>query len=227
MNQISLDVQSKPKVSKNGNRRLRRAGRLPAVIYGGVGESVAITLDSVKFHKMLNTIKRSTVFNLEIDGTKTQTMIREWQRDPVAHRSILHVDFYRIQADKAVDVEVPVHAVGLAAGTKLGGVLETQLRRVLIRCLPLEVPEAFEIDVSALEIGDSLHVSDLSVPENTEILSDKDQPLFNVAGRMAEEEVEEVEEGVEGAEAAEGAEGAEAATEESTDEAKESEKAKS
>lgn len=197
---------------------------MPAVIYGGADAPIAITLDSVKFHKMLDTIKRSTVFNLEIDGTKTQTMIREWQLDPVAHRSILHIDFYRIQADKTVDVEVPVHAIGLAAGTKMGGVLETQLRRVLIRCLPLEVPVAFEIDVSALEIGDSLHVYDLTIPEGAEILSDKDQPLFNVAGRTAEEEVAEVEEGVEGEAAAEGAE---ATTEASTDDAKETEKEKS
>ncbi len=224
MNQISLDVQSKPKVSKNGNRRLRRAGRLPAVIYGGADAPIGITVDSVKFHKMLNAIKRSTVFNLELDGIKTQTMIREWQRDPVAHKSILHIDFYRIQADTAVDVDVPVHAVGIPVGTKMGGVLETQLRRVSIRCLPLEVPEAFEIDVSALEIGDSLHVSDLIIPESAEILSDKDQPLFNVAGRTAEEEVAEPEEGAEGEAAAEGAEGA---AEADTEEAKESEKAKS
>ncbi|MBI1784393.1 50S ribosomal protein L25 [Candidatus Sumerlaeota bacterium] len=195
MNQIDLPVKLRNKNSKNGNRRLRREGALPAVIYGGTQPPQAAVIDGVKFHKMAHTIHTSTIFNLQIegDGETQKAIIRDVQYHPVTEYP-MHVDFYRIQLDKPIIVEVPIHGVGgVPAGVKLGGVLEHVTRRVSVRVLPLQVPEFIEIDISGMNMGQALHVSDLKAPEGVEILTHGEEALFLVQAPKAEEEVKPAE----------------------------------
>lgn len=191
MNQVDLAVRPRNKNSKNQNRRARRSGQLPAVVYGAEMAPQAVMLDSDGFTKLLSKTRRSTIFNLKVDGetngAEQKAIIRDIQRDPV-NSKLVHVDFYRIRLDKAINVEVSIHGVGTPAGIKLGGVLETINRTIEVRCLPLEVPEFIEVDISQLQIGQSIHVYDLKVAEGVEILSDEDMPLFILAAPMKEEE---------------------------------------
>lgn len=193
MKQVDLSVRTRVKASKNGNRRHRRLGELPGVLYGGGKPSQPVLLDGVQFGKMLNVVRSTTIFNLTVEGEKaTQpAILREIQRDPVSDARLLHVDFYRISLDKAIEVEVPIHAVGgTPIGVKAGGVLETLTRRITVRCLPLEVPNSIDFDVSGLEMGASIHVSDLKAPEGTQIVTELSTPVFILAapsGAMVEE----------------------------------------
>lgn len=189
MNQIDMPIQGRKKNSKNENRRARRNGQLPVVVYGSGTESLAGYVDGVQFVKKQHLYHSSTIFTLQYDngGESDKAIIRTIQYHPVTDRP-LHVDFLRIQLDKAIIVEVPVHGTGgVPAGVKLGGVLETLLRHVRVRVLPLQVPEAINVDLSGLAIGHSIHVSDLPAIEGVEILTSGHEALFTVAVPKAEE----------------------------------------
>lgn len=189
MNQIELPIVGRTKNSKNQNRRARKGGQLPVVVYGSNLESRAGYVDGVEFVKKQHTYHSSTIFTLQYDngGEPDKAIIRTIQYHPVTDRPI-HVDFFRIQLDKPIIVEVPVHGVGgVPAGVKLGGVLETLLRHVRIRVLPLQVPEAINIDISGLAISHSIHVSDIPAIEGVEILTPGNEALFTVAVPKAEE----------------------------------------
>ena len=202
MNQLDVDLKPRIKGSKNANRRLRRTGELPAVIYGGDRGAQPVSLDSVRFVKLLPKIRSTTIFNLSVEGESDpqQAFIREIQRHPLYDDHLIHIDFYRIEAGKPVVVEVPVHGIGgVPEGVKMGGVLETLTRRITVKCLPLQVPDSLEIDLSSLEMGQSLHVSDLTTPEGLEVLTSALAALFIIsAPRAEEEEVKPAEEEVEG-----------------------------
>jgi large subunit ribosomal protein L25 len=216
MNQVDLAVNPRKKNSKNENRRARRNGQLPAVVYGTDLDPQPVVLEAESFQKLLSKVHRATIFNLKIngDGAEQKAIIRDIQRDPVTSR-LVHIDFYRIRLDKPINVDVSIHGVGTPAGLKLGGVLETINRMIEVRCLPLQVPEFIEVHISHLVIGQSIHVYDLKVPEGIEVLSDEDMPLFIMAAPMKEEEVKPVVpaegEAVAAAEGAAPAEGAAAA----------------
>lgn len=206
MDQIDVQIQSRVRNTKNANRRARRAGRLPAIVYGGSDAPAAISVDLSAFEKLLHKAKLATIFNLQGEGPEQKAIIRDLQRDPVTEAP-LHVDFYRIQIDKAIVVDVAVHHIGGdPIGVREGGVLETLTRQISVRCLPLEVPTSFDVDLTDLDIGQAIHVSDLTAPAGIEILSAPETTLFIIAAAKVEEEVEEVAEGEEGA--AEGEEGA-------------------
>lgn len=189
MNQVDLPVKSRSKASKNGNRRLRGSGEVPAVLYGGPKGPELVALKGQDFEHMLRTLHRSTIFNLKLDGgTPQPAIIKALQRDPV-REGVIHVDFYRIEMDKAITVQVPIHSTGgVPAGVKLGGVFSALLRKIEIRCLPLQVPASFDVDVSGLGLNKSLHVSDLVAPEGVEILTAKTEAIFNCVVPKAEEE---------------------------------------
>ncbi len=187
MNQIELALKPRDKASKNGNRRLRREGGLPAVIYGGDAKPQGGTVDGVQFQKMAHQIHTSTIFTLKVEGSEEQkAIIREIQYHPVTERP-MHIDFYRISLDKPIIVNIPVHGIGVPAGVKLGGVLEHVVRRVSVKVLPLQVPEFIEIDISGINIGHALHVSDLKAPDGVEILTPGGEALFLVQAPKEEE----------------------------------------
>jgi large subunit ribosomal protein L25 len=196
-------------------RRLRRAGRTPAVIYGHGREPAALSVSSFELGRLLQSIvPASTIVDLTVGESVHKTLIREVQRHPL-RPGIVHVDFYEVRADEKITLDVPVHLVGIPDGVRnQGGILDQVLRTVEIEVLPAEIPERVELDVTLLTIGKALAVSALVIP-NARILTDASLTVCTVVAPRVEEVVAPVAgavvEGapVEGAEAAEGAVAAE------------------
>jgi large subunit ribosomal protein L25 len=218
----TLKAAVRTETGKGAMRRLRREGRIPAVVYGRGEETRPLSVDAHDFemltkHHSLDT----TIIELSIEGAgrkggKLRTLIVEVQSHPYRPQ-ILHVDFQQIHAGERVTVQVPVRLHGTPAGVRVGGVLQHVLHDVELECAVEEIPESLDVDVSALEIGDSVHVSELAIPENVEILIDAERTVCTVAPPTVLEVPEEEEAAVEpelvGAEEAE-AEEAEAGEEE-------------
>lgn len=177
--------------TKGHARRLRANGRIPGILYGGGEESVAIALDSVSFEKMLrHTSAGNQILDLKVEGLKQEdlkVLIKEVQRSPIDSK-VLHVDLQHVSMTHKVRVRVPVHLTGTAIGVKEGGVVEHFLREIDVECFPAEIPEGITLDVSHLDRGDSIHVSDLPLP-NVHILDNPERVVVAVAGKAKEEEV--------------------------------------
>jgi large subunit ribosomal protein L25 len=228
MAEVKLTVTKREGTGKGHARRSRMSGKVPGVVYGLGMDAVPIEVDRREFVTALHTdAGMNVLLDLSLDGTKILALTKELQRDPV-RGTLLHADFIKIDRTQEIEVEVPVHLVGEAAGVKEGGVLEHPLFTMHVRCRPGDVPESIDADISALNIGDALRVSELSVSEAYKILNDPDSVVASVAAPISEEELEAMEAAVateeeeevpveegeaeEGAEV-EGEEGAEAAPE--------------
>lgn len=197
MAEITLEVEKRDGVGKNANRRLRRAGYIPAVVYGGGRETVSIQVKRKTLQDLLKQSGReNAVFLLKLAGTgkARHTMIRELDVDPI-RREVVHVDFQRIVMTEKVRVAVPIELVGLAEGVKNeGGVLDFVTREVDLECLPANIPPRIELDVSALHVGQHLEVKHLVLPPSVELLDPPDRVIVSVAhSRVAEEVAVEVE----------------------------------
>jgi large subunit ribosomal protein L25 len=192
----TLQVERRDSRGKGAARKLRAGGRIPANIYGHGVDSIAVTASAHEFGALTSKISvENTLVELELDGKSRQVLIREIQRHPYKSQ-VLHVDFFAIRADEKIKVSVPVHVTGTASGVKnAGGVLQQALHEVEIEVLPSEIPEAFEIDVSSLEIGDSLHVSDLDTM-GFETSESPERTIVTVQPPRVIEEPEEEEEGL-------------------------------
>jgi len=200
MAMVSFNATAREKGGKGAARQLRARGQVPAVIYGHGREPMSLSLNARDLDKLLGHIQaESTVIEVTVEGHTAKTLIREIQRHPIK-RQILHVDFQALVAGEKVIVSIPIVLTGTAEGVKLeGGVLEQPLRELEIEVDPANIPDHVELDVTNMMIGDSLHVSDLKVPEGVEI---QDDPETSVAVLAAPRAV------VEETPAAEGAEGA-------------------
>lgn len=187
-NQLKLAAQSRTTSGKGAARSLRQQGMVPAVIYGHGREPESLTLEAAALGKLLQTATAASVLEVTVgSGAPVQALIREVQRNPVRASEIVHLDLYEIHADETITVSVPVHLVGTADGVRnFGGVLDHVLREVEIECLPRDLPEHIELDVTALGIGDSLHVRDIVVP-GAEVLQDGDLTVATVVAPRAEE----------------------------------------
>src|SRR5690242_6060592 len=223
---VSLTAQNRDQTGKGAARQSRFAKKVPAVVYGHGRAAQNLTVDGPALEKALTGIEpESTLIELTIDGKKAKALIREIQRHPI-RPDIIHVDFYEIHADEKVKLKVPVHLTGTADGVRnAGGVLDQVTREVEIEVLPEHIPDRVELDVTALKIGDSLHVSELVIP-NAVILTGADLTIATVVPPRAEEvaaptpeaategaEPELIRKGREGEEGEEGAEGAAPAAE--------------
>ncbi|MEX2282499.1 MAG: 50S ribosomal protein L25/general stress protein Ctc [Gemmatimonadota bacterium] len=178
----ALSAEPREQRGKGGSRKLRSAGRIPAVIYGHGEATRSLTVDARELERLFAHIRReSTVINVRITGEKAEVkaLIREVQSHP-ARGTILHIDFYQIHAGERITVEVPIHLIGTPAGVKAGGILQHSLNQLEIECLADQIPNEIRIDVTALEIGDSLHVSDLPLPEGVDSLVDGDRSVASV-----------------------------------------------
>ena len=193
MAEIRLKGMRRESVGKGSARRSRSAGKVPAILYGRGMEPIALEVDRREFVVALKTdAGMNVLLDIEVDGARTLALTRELQRDPV-RGTLLHADFVKVDRTQAIEVEVPVHLVGEAPGAKEGGVLEHPLFAAHVRCLPTDVPEAIEADVSGLAIGDSLRVGDLPPNDNYEILNDPETVVATVAAPISEEELEAME----------------------------------
>jgi large subunit ribosomal protein L25 len=209
MAEVRIDAELKPLSGTGVARKVRAQGKIPAVIYGRGMETTAIQLDRRELATALNSeAGMNVLLDLHVDGESTLALTRELQRDPV-RGTLLHADFVRVDRTQAVEVEVPVHVVGRSPGVNEGGVLENPLFTVHVKCLPTEVPEFVEADVSGLAIGESLRVSDLASDRKFEILTDPEAVVATILAPVSEEELE----AMEAAAAIEAAGGVEAVTE--------------
>jgi large subunit ribosomal protein L25 len=213
MAEVKLKAEPRTETGKGPARRTRAAGRVPAVLYGPAADPQRLDVDARELWHVLNTDAGMNVLvNLQVDGETHLALPREIQRD-IVKGTVLHVDFLRIRRDVAIQVDVPIHLVGESVGVKEGGVTEHHLWELRVETLPGNVPESIEADVTELNVGDSLHVTDLPIPEGVTVLTADDETIVSIVPPQAieepEPEVVEGEEGEEGAEAAEGEEGAE------------------
>ena len=195
MTTVALAAQSRTETGKGVARSLRRQALIPAVFYGPEVDPVPLILQSRDLEKLITTGAGENILidlNIE-DGKSTQShraMIKEIQVDPVK-QNILHVDLYAISMDKKISVEVPITLTGTALGvSEEGGILQQVSRTLEISCLPDRIPEAFELEVSALAIGDSLHVSDLEIPEGVDVLAEDELTIASVVPPTKVEEIE-------------------------------------
>jgi len=186
---ITLKAERRSDRGKGAARQARMRGQIPAVIYGRGREPVALTLVLHEFQRALaGHSAGSTVIDLSIAGEPVKTLIREIQRHPYKPR-ILHIDFMEIHAGQQLTVNVPVRLVGSPEGVKnAGGVLDQVLREVEIEVLPRNIPDHIDLDVSPLEINQSMHVSDLEVP-NAKVLTDQAKTICAVVPPRVELEV--------------------------------------
>src|SRR4051794_24717997 len=193
-------------------RKLRADGRVPAVLYGQGADPIAMSVDARELSHLLHAGGANVLVDLVVDGQEHLAMPCEIQRDHIKGR-YWHIDFLAVSRTEKITVNVPIRINGEAAGGKLGGVLEHHLWEVSVECFPTEVPEAIDIDVSPLDIGDSIKVGDLEVPDGGEITSNPEDSVVAVQQPQARVELDEAEAAAEAAEgeAAEEAGGATAA----------------
>ena len=210
MAEITLTATPRPPQGTSTARRLRNEGKVPGVVYGLGGDPVTLTVEWRELRAALVTEQGlNAVIHLEVEGERTPTLVKEIQRHPV-RRNVLHVDFIRVDLNKPVDVEVPIHLEGEAeAVSREGGVIDQTLTSLLVHCKPSDIPAGLTIDISDLEIGSSKHVSDLTLPDGVTTTIDPEETVVTASFQVVEipepAEGEEVE-GEEGAEG-EGAEG--------------------
>jgi len=221
--EFALGVELRDGRGKGGARKLRAAGRIPGICYRRNAESIAVSIDPNELDRLIRKASSgiNTLIDLKVAGggdfDGRQVLIKELQRDPISG-AYLHADLYAIDLKQTIHISIPIQLKGSPIGVTLGGgILDHATRELDVECLPDAIPEEFAIDVSELEVGQSLHVRDIKVLEGVEILNDPDVSIVSVvAPAVVEEEVpEEEEEGVEG-EAAPDGEG-EAAPEESAE----------
>jgi large subunit ribosomal protein L25 len=176
-----LEAQPREAGTKNDARRVRRDGKIPAVVYGAGKDSLPISVDPRVVTRILNSeTGHNTIFDLAMNGEKTKAMIVDWQYEPIKG-NLLHIDLKRIALDKMLTVRVPIFLVGEAAGVKQeGGIMEQMLREVEIECLPGDIPSHIDADVSQLTFGKVLRVSDLPHSEKLKFLTDENQPVAHV-----------------------------------------------
>lgn len=205
MQRVALEVSVREESGKGPSRRLRANGTIPGVVYGYGVESLKVQVGALLLEKAIDA-GSNTLLDLSGDaGLEGKLfLIKEMQRDP-STRSLLHCDFLSVDTRRVIHVAVPLRFAGKPAGVEMGGVLEPLLRELEVSCLPLAIPDAFEVDVSGLAIGDSLHVSDIATPEGVEVLADASVNVVHVIAPRIEEEPEAEEEVPEAVPAEEGA----------------------
>ena len=193
--QATLQAAKRADTGKGVARALRREGKIPGVIYGHNREPEAVVIDAVALGKTLQGANSSSVLDVVVDGgAPVKALVREIQRDPVKPSSIIHVDLYEVQADEPVVVDIPVHITGIPDGVRnFGGVLDLVLHSLEIEVLPGDIPERLELDVTHLGVGESLHVSDVTIPKAT-ILNDPELAICSVVASRVEEAAPVVEE---------------------------------
>ncbi|HAA37865.1 MAG TPA: 50S ribosomal protein L25/general stress protein Ctc [Firmicutes bacterium] len=208
MERMQVTAQPRTAATKGQLKALRKSGAVPGIVYGKKTDPIPVTVDSKDITAILQSPSGvNTLVDLNVDGNKETVMIKELTRDILLADRYLHVDFLRISLRDKLEVQVPITLVGEAVGVKDGGILQQQLREVTLKCLPTSIPESVELDISGLAIGESLTVADLTVPADSEFISEADEVIVSIIAPRVEEE----------AEAAEEAEDTEAPAEETAD----------
>ena len=189
MAEVTLEVSRREQTGKEVAKKLRRDGKVPAVVYGGHRDPVAITVDRKSVSELIQKSEHGirSVFLLKMAGTDQQrhAMIKEVTINPIS-RKMTHIDFVRVVMDELIKVTVPVHINGLAIGVKEGGLLDFQLREVHVECLPNAIPDSIEVDVTPLGAHEYYRVKDLKTPEGVKVLDDPERVVIGVTIARAE-----------------------------------------
>jgi large subunit ribosomal protein L25 len=182
--EATLNAEPREGVRKGANRKLRATGRVPAVLYGKDHEPTLMSVDAREAERLFQQISvENTVIEIKLKGEKSriQALVREVQVAAV-RPDLLHIDFYKIQAGVKLEVEIPIHLVGVPNGVRQdGGILEQLLHEIPVRCLPDQIPESIEIDVVPLGLHDALHVADIKVADGIEILMEGDRTVCMIS----------------------------------------------
>jgi large subunit ribosomal protein L25 len=196
--QVVLKAEVRSESGKQAAKRLRSAGQLPAVVYGAKADPISCSVDVKALETLLHKHGRNAIINLDTGDQTQSTIVKELQQGYL-RGDMIHVDFHRIDLTQKIIVDVMVDSDGIPTGVRNdGGILEQMLHHIELECLPTDIPDRIVIDVAALEVGDNLHVSDITLenPENT-IVTDGERTVFSVAApsvqRTEEEEAEEAE----------------------------------
>jgi large subunit ribosomal protein L25 len=186
--QVNLVAASRPQTGTGAARALRRAGQVPAVIYGHGREPEPLAIDATALSRLLPTMTASTILDVTVDGrAPVKALLRELQRHALRASTIVHLDLYEIHADEEVDVRGAIHLTGVPDGVRnFGGVLDFVHREVEIRCLPGDIPASIDVDVTNLTIGHSVFVRDLVLAKG-EILDEENLPVCTVVAPRVEE----------------------------------------
>lgn len=194
---MAFEIAAEPRTGSGRavTRRLRRTGRVPAIVYGGGEAPSAITLDHAKtIHQMESESFYTSILTIMVDGKQQPVVVKEVQRHP-ARPQVMHVDFQRIVADEEITLDVPIHFINesVSIGVKeQGGVVEHLMSVAEVICLPRNLPEYLEVDVAGLGLNDILHLSDIKLPSGVALVSlehGSDQPIFTISPPRREEEI--------------------------------------
>ncbi|MDP8256799.1 MAG: 50S ribosomal protein L25/general stress protein Ctc [Candidatus Alcyoniella australis] len=227
MNDRILNATRREAAGKGAARKLRNTGHVPAVIYGSkLKKASPLAIDSKQFIDLLRGGGQRALLKLVIEKDKEldgkTVIVKDMQVHPLTHR-LLHIDLMEIRMDEKIQIEIPVQLNGKAMGLETGGVLQMGVRTIRVECLPANIPEQIEVDISSLDIGDSIHLEDIELPQGATSAEDSNPVLASVVVVRAVAEAAEGEEGAEGAEAAEGEKPAEATESKSKEEPKKEE----
>ena len=206
---VTIQAEHRSKTGSAEARRLRRQGKLPAVLYGHEVDGLALSVEARAMDRLMGAEGFSGVIDLKLandtEGLNKEgpllVLIKQYQADPIT-RALLHIDLYKVNLQEKVSVTVPVHMEGTAPGVKAGGILDVVRREIEITCLPDNIPEFLVADVSSLELGDSVHVQDLRLPEGVSALADTNFTIATIAAPTKIEEAPAAEEAAEAEEPA-------------------------
>ena len=195
MEKVIIEANERKTINKRSRNSLRNEGRVPGVLYGSRLEPIPIEVTRAAIHPVVFTAKTNLI-SLKIDGHEEyECVVKDIQFDPVSDK-VVHFDLIGLTRGEKIQLDVPVRLLGNAVGVKEGGLLQESLHKLNIECLPINIPQSLEIDVTALNVGDSIHVADLNF-ENITILNPENTIVVSVVLPKVEKEVESAEDGVE------------------------------
>jgi large subunit ribosomal protein L25 len=186
---LEIHAETREPGNKHKARRLRRSGKVPAILYGPKTRAVTLQLDKKEFSTRVAGLEGSHLVRLKSPATDLAgkvALVKDMQYHPITG-DVIHADLYEVDLTAKIQVRVPLHFVGKAAGVVRGGILQPAVREIEVECLPLEIPAFFEVEVSALDIGDSLHVEDLPMPPGVQALYESNFALVSVVPPTVEE----------------------------------------
>ena len=192
--QVEIPVAVRAEVGKRATRRLRAQRQVPAVVYGRGADPIAVAVDEATFSRSVPAAGRySTLINLKIEGAQVEpdsatVMVKDFQHDLVNDR-IVSIDFQRISLQETIQTRVPIRHFGESPGVKQGGIIDQVTHEIVVECLPTDMPDHLEADISGLEIADSLRVRDLIVPSAVNVMAQEDEVVIVIAPPVREEEV--------------------------------------
>ena len=182
METLEIQVEARDKQRKRDARRLLRSGKIPAILYGPKTEAVGLALDKKEFSRRVAGLQGSHLVRLKSGAAalaEKVALVKEMQFHPISG-DVIHADFYEVDLTAKIQVHVPLHFVGKAVGIARGGILQPIVREIEVECLPLDIPEFFSVDVTALDIGDSVHIEDLQMPEGVASMAEENLALVSV-----------------------------------------------